>query len=413
MALAAMDALGAGAGSPAAMKQHWCVITCEYPPIAGGVSDHTFQLAGALADAGDAVEVWTPPAAGVRAERPGIDVHVLPSRFGFDSLRVLRRALSKCPATTRVLVQYVPTAFGWRMMNVGFALMLATQRRGVEFYVHEVGFPIEQQRTLRRKIVGVVHLLMNWMSMRSATRIFVTIPDWASRLRALGVWAGRREPPITWIPVPSNIPAIAASDSVREVRAMFGAAGATMIGGHFGIFGRYHSRVLPPVIFRLLDGMKSFGFLLIGRNSDVMRDAMLAQRPDLASRIVATGGLPPAEASANIAACDVMLQPYEDGASSRRTSLMAALALGRPIVTNRGVATDAVWTDGDAVSLTDSDAPAALTDAVHAILRDRGIGVRLGAAALALDRRVFSLARSVSVLRDGVSAPSAAREDSQ
>ena len=35
----------------------WHLITCEYPPDIGGISDHTAQLASGLAAAGDEVHV--------------------------------------------------------------------------------------------------------------------------------------------------------------------------------------------------------------------------------------------------------------------------------------------------------------------------------------------------------------------
>ncbi|HEX7979505.1 MAG TPA: hypothetical protein VF461_12945, partial [Gemmatimonadaceae bacterium] len=77
----------------AAAPRRWCIVTCEYPPLTGGVSDHTFQLARALAAAGDVVDVWCPPAAGTPPQLPGVSIHVLPSHFGRDALRVLGVAL--------------------------------------------------------------------------------------------------------------------------------------------------------------------------------------------------------------------------------------------------------------------------------------------------------------------------------
>ncbi|MEO8563018.1 MAG: glycosyltransferase, partial [bacterium] len=123
----------------------WCIVTCEYPPLAGGVSDHTRLLAEALAASGDAVDVWCPPAPAAPPPTPGVAVHVLPSHFGLDALRVLGRALRALPADTRVLVQYVPTGYGWRMMNVPFALLLfSLRRRGFDLYVHEVAMPVRR-----------------------------------------------------------------------------------------------------------------------------------------------------------------------------------------------------------------------------------------------------------------------------
>jgi hypothetical protein len=39
---------------------HWHVLTGEYPPREGGVSDYTQLVAHGLVAAGDAVDVWAP-----------------------------------------------------------------------------------------------------------------------------------------------------------------------------------------------------------------------------------------------------------------------------------------------------------------------------------------------------------------
>ena len=74
---------------------NWHVITGEYPPQHGGVSDYTRQIARGLADLGDAVHVWAPPVEsggnGSAASDRGVTVHRLPNRFGFNGLRYLTR----------------------------------------------------------------------------------------------------------------------------------------------------------------------------------------------------------------------------------------------------------------------------------------------------------------------------------
>ena len=411
MALARLDAVGTRSGRHAnvsALAQRWCIITCEYPPLMGGVSDHTFLLARALADAGDTVDVWAPPAESPPSPLAGVTVHLLPSLFKLDALRVLRRALREQLPDTRVLVQYVPTGYGWRMMNVPFALLLYTQRRrGLDIYFHEVGYLISRHERLRRNIAGAVHLAMNWLSVRAARRIFVAIPEWQHRLQRLGVRAKGEKQSVTWVPVPSNVPDAVDPAYTQEIRASLLKNGASAIVGHFGTFGRFHSAVLTPAFARILDDGADRMVLLVGRNGAIMRDAFVAQRPDLASRIVATGGLEPAEVSARLTACDVLLQPYDDGVSARRGSLMAGLALGRAVVSNRGPVTGQVWTTQRAVYLTESFKPDVLAGAVSELLNDAPLRAELGAAARELHREQFALARGVTRLRNAIAyAPS-------
>src|SRR5690242_13303667 len=100
------------------MTTHWHLVTSEYPPDIGGVSDYTGQLARALADAGDDVHVWCPGAA--RAHVPGVRVHAALGTLSPADLRRADTELDACPGPRRLLVQWVPHGFGYRSMNLGF-----------------------------------------------------------------------------------------------------------------------------------------------------------------------------------------------------------------------------------------------------------------------------------------------------
>ena len=390
-------------------QQRWCIITCEYPPRVGGVSDHTYLLAGALAKAGDTVDVWAPPGTTAPPITPGVSVHILPSDFGSMALVVLRRMFRQLPADTRVLVQYVPTGYGWRMMNLPFAMLLYSQRwRGLDVYFHEVGFRIAEQARWRRKFAGAVHLAMNWLTVRSAARVFVAIPEWEGRLRKLAGDSWLSETAATWVPVPSNVPDHPDPVRTAEIRAHVLGGGGRIVVGHFGTFGRYHLAILVPTFARILDDAPDRVVLLVGRNSGSMRRAMISERPDLQARIVATGGLEPAQVSAHLAACDVLVQPYDDGVSARRGSLMAGLALGLPIVTNRGPVTSDVWTTRPAVYLAESSEPHALAAGVDALLHNESLRTELGASAKMLHRDVFALELGVASLRNAITHSPAA-----
>ena len=106
----------------------WAILTGEYPPDPGGVSDYTRLVARGLAAAGDGVRVYAPPSRGTMVpDDPGVAVCRLPGRFGPRSLLVLERLLAEHPRPDRVLVQYVPHAFGFKAMNLPFAKWIATR----------------------------------------------------------------------------------------------------------------------------------------------------------------------------------------------------------------------------------------------------------------------------------------------
>src|SRR3954464_3715855 len=139
----------------------WHVITGEFPPEPGGVSDYTRQLARGLAEAGDLVEVWAPPAdgpGGSDAVDAGVTVHRLPDRFGVRSILRLSRELGRSPGPHRLFVQYVPQSFGWKGANVPFCLWLRSRRRdSIWIMFHEVMFCAGDDEGLLRQALTAAH----------------------------------------------------------------------------------------------------------------------------------------------------------------------------------------------------------------------------------------------------------------
>lgn len=372
---------------------NWHLITGEYPPRLGGVADHTRLVACGLAAAGGNVDVWTGPSGRPHPNDPGVTVHPLPDHFGPCAFAVLDRALAGAP-NARVLVQYVPQAFGWRAMNLPFCLWLYARRgRHPLVTFHEVMFPMKLGRPLRHNLLGAVTRLMALLVARSASHIFLTAPVWERVLRThVGVKA-----PVSWIPVPSNIPLVEDLAAVRAIRR--GCAGEGVLLGHFGTNPPDIEPLLCALLPAILAHNPAVVMLLIGRGSFDLREAVLRDHPELASRLRATGPLPPEEVSRVLSACDLMLQPYSDGVSTRRTSLMAAIAHGRPVVTNAGVTTEQLWAETGAVALAPTCDPNALDALVAQIVADPAGRTRLSAKASELYARRFALRHTIAALR--------------
>src|SRR5437762_13793027 len=108
----------------------------------------------------------------------------------------------------------------------------------------------------------------------------------------------------------------------------------------------------------------------MGRGSTEFRLKILAQNPSLNEQIYATGEVTGAELSVWVRKCDMMIQPYPDGVSGRRTTAMVALSHGLPIVTTAGPLTEELWAQSSAAALVPvGDAPGFLA-AVNALLAD-------------------------------------------
>jgi glycosyltransferase involved in cell wall biosynthesis len=374
---------------------NWHIITGEYPPQPGGVSDYTGQLARTLAAAGDRVEVWAPAGAGDARPLPGVTVRRLPGNFGPRALSRLEDALRRRAEDARLLVQYVPHMYGWKAMNLAFCswlLLRCPVRPWVMF--HEVAFPYARGQRLRHNLLGAVNHFMAGMVARAAERIFVSIPAWKTLLRRLA--PGRR--PMRWLPIPSNLPTRADEDAVRAVRAELGAG--RLVIGHFGTFGGAVEQALAATLPPLLRADAGRVGLLVGRGSVTFAERMTANHPDLAGCLHARGEAAGEVVAVNLKACDLLLQPYPDGVSARRSSLMAGLALGVPLLTTHGNLTESVWAEEELVALTPAGDTAALIAAAERLLADAAARDGLAARGAAGYARRFSIENTVRVLRE-------------
>ena len=226
----------------------WHIITGEYPPVIGGVSDYSQVVAEGLAAAGDDVHVWCPPLPEAAAPN-GVTVHPTLGRISRRDLRAVDLLLDRFPPPRRLLVQWVPHGFGYRSLNVGFCLWLRQRaRRGdrVEIMVHEPYLAFGGG-ALRWTAAASVHRVMTVILARAARRIWIAIPDWERRWRPylLG-----RDVPFTWLPIPSSLPE-PAPDDVRRVRDRYARGGGPIVG-HLGSYGSAATRALSASLPEIL-----------------------------------------------------------------------------------------------------------------------------------------------------------------
>jgi len=291
-------------------------------------------------------------------------------------------------------VQYVPHAYGRRSMNVNFCKWVNQlgSRERVFVMFHEVSFPFRLAQPVKHNILAVAHWLMARLVSRGAQRTFVAIPAWTKRLRPH--LRGRAEP--VWIPVPSNV--LAEPDITLRQAARLRVGDGQVIG-HFGTYGEGVASALRDVVPPLLK-QTSAKFVLMGRGSRAFAETILTEEPKLLNRVITTGGQTPEELTANLALCDVMLQPYPDGISSRRSSAMAGIALGLPTVTTTGELTETIWQETGSVALCRAGDVPGIVSTTIALLADEPRRTDMAGRARRLYDERFSLERTVLALRD-------------
>jgi glycosyltransferase involved in cell wall biosynthesis len=292
-------------------------------------------------------------------------------------------------------VQYVPHAYGYKAMNLAFCLWLNRRRPSpVWTMFHEVAFPLARSQPLKHNFLGWVTRRMAATVARSAEQNFVSIPAWGELLSTLAP----RSAPASWLPVPSNVSTSPPVEQVAAVRRRFAPDGQALVG-HFGTYGQHIRPLLEAILPPLLEEDENRICLLAGRSGERFARELEQRQPFLAGRLAATGEMADDDLAAHLAACDLLLQPYPDGVSSRRGSLMAGLALGAPTVTTEGPLTEPLWRSSAALALAPAgDVPAFVELADH-LLRNHDSRAQLGRRARDLYRSTFAVEQTIRRLR--------------
>ncbi len=376
----------------------WHILTGKYPPHPGGIADYTAMVATGLASAGDAVHAWTSPAEAEALPTPGVVVHRVPRPWSYRGLAAIGRGLNTEPGPHRIVVQYAPNEFEYQGMNLQFCRwLLGRGKRGddVRVMFHEVRYHPVPGDGLARWAMVAVQTAMARMLIQASTRLYVSVPGWADLIRAI---ARHEVPPIVWLPVPSNIPAIDDPEGVAAIRRQVTPGGEMMIGT-FGTYGESTAAPLIAAFAGLLVGRPGRVGLLVGRNSQAFAARLVDALPELAARVVATGGINASDVSRHLQACDLLIQPVLGGVCTKQTTTMAGLANGCAIVAGAGRLTEPVWSDEGCVALAASTNAGEFVPIAESLLANVEERARLGVLARSVYDRRFSVARTVEAMR--------------
>jgi glycosyltransferase involved in cell wall biosynthesis len=388
------------ARKPASVERakKWHIITCEYPPRPGGVSGYTYLMAKGLGSAEREVHVWCPGLPGEAPEALGVEVHPTLGRFSPSDLRRTGRQLNRFPGPRRLFLQWVPQGFGYKGINLLFCLWVwyrsACHGDEIDLMVHEpfVGFT---RTNWRQSGAALIQRCMMAVLLRTAARVWLSTPAWEQFLRR---WEFGRQHVFQWLPIPSNIPVSSDPAAVLEIRRTYAPRQALLIG-HFGTFGSSITRILRAVVPPILKQANGASLLLIGMGSRAFRLELIRDNPELDQLIHATEYiLEPERLSEHISACDLLIQPYPDGVTSRRTTIMAALSHGRATVTTAGPFTESFWASSSAVEITPAADDQKFVEAVLRLLASRKQRIALGKIGLELYQREFDVPRVIGRL---------------
>ena len=374
------------------------------PPDCGGVGHYTAQVAAGLAQAGDVVTVACPPQRSTPAPVPDVQLLLLDDLYGRSSRRELDRRLDE--RRSILLVEYVPTAFGLGGANLPLCRWLlgrATRGRDdVRVMFHEPYFEFGWA-PLHRSALSIAQRRMAATLLRASRHTYLSTDAWRRYLAPYQ--RGQSPAPLSTLPIPSGIPASACPQAVDAHRARLLGSRSGPLLGHFGTYGAHVAPMLRPALIEILRAQPDTAAICAGAGSDAFVAGILAAEPALAGRLEASGRAPAADVADMLSSCDLLLQPFPDGVTTRRTSVMAGLINGRAVLSTAGHLTETVWRDTQAVEMTPAGDARAYVAAALRLIADSDARAALGARGLDLYRDRFALEHTIHALR---SAPAVA-----
>jgi glycosyltransferase involved in cell wall biosynthesis len=396
-----------------------CFLTGEFPPMQGGVADHTAHLAQHLIKLGVGVSVLTSHkvAPNFQPRVSNLPVYPVITGWGLGCWWQVRRWLNEQRPDV-LHIQYQAAAYelgGWVNWLPWWLRWWQTRPRiVVTFHDLRVPYLFPKAGPLRwRSILALA---------RYSDAVVVTnVEDEQTLRKTLGIGGsgdqeiresgsrevgllGRRIPhfPIpnilTLIPLGSNVDPQPPPGYDRDRwRSGMGVGDRTLLLAYFGFLNESKGgEELILVLERLVRrGYDAHLLMIGGQVGDVdptnrayaERVRSLVQTCGLADRVHWTGYRPPAEVSANLLAADVVVMPYRDGVSFRRTTFIAALCHGRPVVTTHPAVPLAELRDGENVLLVPPRDVDRLTGAIARLADETGLLSRLSDGARALGGR--------------------------
>jgi len=309
------------------------LVAGTWPDMQCGIAPYSYNLARGLRDAGVQVQVIT--AVGGRLEE-GLAMETL-SSWGlrglvhlFAYLRRSRPCVVHLQHPTRA-TRFAPAVY---LMPVLVRLLLPRIRVVTTFHYLR---PVDLRTALLRA----------WFLVPAAASHAVIVTT-EREAGFLGHLLPRKR--TTVVPAGLTLPLQRPSDVSRaRQRAELGFSPNDFVVGYFGFL--LPNKGVEDLVRALARTDPTVKGLIIGTNYPGTDDHAahlleLAQRSGISDRLVFTGAVPEDHLAAVVSCADAAALPFHEGASLKRSSLLACLALNIPVVTTRGPELDPEMTDG-------------------------------------------------------------------
>lgn len=334
------------------------IVSPDFPPRKGGLSDHSFFLAQSLSQNFNVRVLTSKDCEEVD------DFQVFPAVYNWHDTDELYNQIIYLSKKCRVIWQYVPHMYGHGGVNKEVAEvveMLAETRTRQFMIAHEIFAPMGW---LPNRAMYALSQRSQWKRIsRHMERIGVSSQAWIDQR-----WGMSRDnqDAYEFCPSPSNIPLYQVDkDHRRNWREDHGLSPEARIIGFFGDPGpgKQFDWVVDAWI-DAQDNTEEVALVCIGNEPDFEPDA--GMKP----LYIPTGYISPSEVSRALQAVDVMALPFESGVSEKRGSFTGSLQHGVPVVTIQGENTSEQLRNSEAFWASEAGDRDGFNDLVAKLLSD-------------------------------------------
>lgn len=376
------------------------LVTGEFPPMQGGVGAFSERLAQAASQLGHELHVMTHYEARPPTEVRGLarlaqisrpvqttwgQLHPVGRRWGWRDVGKIAEIALRHKLEV-INIQYQAAAYNMRSP----AINLAPWRLGgiapvvVTFHDLRVPYLFPKAGRVRQYVVR--------LAAQKARGVIVTNLEDRKVVESWGLDQVR----LRQIPIGSNIRASEEDQGAMDAaRRALGVRKNTFLLGYFGFLNPSKG---ADYLVQAMAGLGSeIHVIFIGGrtgSSDTDNNRRFvasieaqARELDVEQRLHWTGFLPDRDISRLLQAVDLMVLPYRDGVSLRRGTLMAALAHGCAIISNRSEAKISDLRHGENIWLVPPNDVEALTGAIQYLRNDDALRLRLAEGAKRLARQ--------------------------
>ena len=370
---------------------HILFLTRNYRPTPCGVGDYTFGLANALASRGIQISILTsetPARAGPEQTEAGIMIYRTVANWTAAAFPPIISRVRALKADV-VSFQWVPHLYGRGGLTIASLLPLSLRTRTTARQVctlHEIASPVRlTPRRVARSLLHYGQLLL----IAAGTERFVVTNPWYESLMRKFLWGNPR---ISLIPVGSSLSICPQSAANRaETRKELGLGEGLLLGDFSPSNPDKRLNDLVRLASRL--GEQAAILFIGGLDTDHKRRSEVesyARALGVSNRIHWTGYVSAARASHYLSSLDLYVHTHTAGASTRSTSLVAALAAGLPTIAYRGRETSDLFQDRRNIMLVTPGDADELVTAARQLLECQELRHSISEGAANLYRRHFT-----------------------